>query len=379
MSSHQVASWIEEEVFSSGDLFFDEILDAIQNAKRSVEVETFIFANDTLGRRVAQVLKAAAARRVRVRLCVDGVGSWAIERDFWRELMNSGVECKVYHALPWQRGSNGLTFSLARINRRNHRKLWIIDHEIAFVGSMNVSENHLESVKGENAWRDVGVKLKGPPVVWLRAAFETVWQSKTRSRHWKRFSELASRSGLGRSGRELVEFNLSRAARRRKNWTLFRRIENSKNCVWLVNPYFVPCRQLVSSLKSAAIRGVDVRLVIPTQSDVFFMPIIAKSYFGMLLKHGVKIYEFQPSMLHAKIVVIDDWVRIGSSNLNHRSLLHDLEVNVILKMERSLQTVRTQIFEYIKESVPARFQDWRMRGWPRMALEHVLGLLKRWI
>jgi cardiolipin synthase len=132
-------------------------------------------------------------------------------------------------------------------------------------------------------------------------------------------------------------------------------------------------------LKSAAIRGVDVRLVIPTQSDVFFMPIIAKSYFGMLLKHGVKIYEFQPSMLHAKIVVIDDWVRIGSSNLNHRSLLHDLEVNVILKMERSLQTVRTQIFEYIKESVPARFQDWRMRGWPRMALEHVLGLLKRWI
>jgi len=346
-SSH---NWTDEVVFHSGDCFFDQVLTAINNAERSVEFEVFIFESDALGHRVAESLARAALRGVRVRLCVDGVGSWRVSPDLLDKLERAGVEWKFYHPLPWHSRAGEFALSLGKLNRRNHRKLWIIDHEVAFVGSMNVSSVHSVSHFGEKAWRDIGVKLKGPPLVWLRAAFESVWQPERRARHWREISESALSFGAGRSGRSLVELNLSRASRRRKNRDIVRRIRSARDRVWLIKPYFVPSLNLLLALKDAAARGVDVRVLVPKKSDLFFMAILGRTYFKRLVTNGVRVYEYLPSMLHAKIALIDDWVRVGSSNLNQRSLLHDLEVNVILCKRSSILSVEQQVHSDFEQS-----------------------------
>ena len=371
--------WTEETVFHSGDSFFDEVLAAIDVAKRSIEVEVFIFRADQLGTRVCESLAKASRRGVRVRLLVDGIGSWRLSPKAIEALESAGVECRIYHPLPWQSQSGGLSLNLARLNRRNHRKLWIIDHETVFVGSMNVSEVHSESVMGAQAWRDIGVRLKGPPIVWLRAAFEGLWQRNVRARHWRKLLESASRSGLGRLGRELVEINQSYASRRRKNQKFIKRLADATQRVWLVNPYFVPSLSMLKALRRAAKRNVDVRILVPARSDLFFMPYIARKYFGWLLRNRIRIFEYQPSMLHAKIALVDDWVRIGSSNLNQRSLLHDLEVNVILRHKASIQSIEARVQEDFRRSSEVSLIQWKKRGWIHRGLELLVALFRRWL
>ena len=372
--------WSEEEVYHQGDRFFDAWIDAIERASRSVELETFIFDDDPVGQRFAAALGQAARRGVRVRLCVDGVGSWRFESRYRSELTAAGVECRIFHPLPWQSSRKGWAQSLARLNRRNHRKLCIIDHEVAFVGSLNLSAVHSERHMGGRAWRDVGVQLRGKPIVWLRAAFETVWQPRRRARYWKRLSERASRLSQDRFGRACVELTLSRASRRRKNREFCRRISEATSRVWLVNPYFVPSVALLQALKTAASKRIDVRIILPAQSDHFFMPLVSRGFYRGLLRSGVKIHEFVPSMIHAKTVVIDDWVRVGSSNLNHRSIVHDLEVNVVLRSEPSIRSVVRQF-----EEDQARSREITLESHERFlvrlkrALSSWLGIFKWWL
>jgi cardiolipin synthase len=375
----QPPGWSSEEVIHRGDEFFDRTIEAIDAARISIDFEVFIFKLDRLGTRVAEALCNAARRGVRVRLLVDGVGSWDMTRPSIEQIKLAGVDLRFYHPLPWHPKSGGIAVSLARLNRRNHRKLWVIDEKIAFVGSMNVTELHSESLSGPVAWRDVGAIVSGSGVTWLRMAFETAWSDRKDSALWRSESRRIERNSLSRSDRALVELNRSFASRRRKNRSFVDRILNANQRVWLINPYFVPSFSLLAALKSASRRKVDVRILVPKKSDVFFMPILARRYFGWLIKHGVAIHEFQPAMLHAKIALIDDWARIGSSNLNHRSLLHDLEVNITLRDQSSLQSIEKRMRDELSASLRIELGDWKRRKWPHRVLEAVAGLIRRWV
>lgn len=374
--------WDEEIVFDDGDLFFNQLEQEISQSKSTVDLETYIFGNDAIGHRIANVLCNAAQRGVAVRVMVDGIGSSGWTKTYAEKLEKAGVKYRVYHELPWeefwQRKNEVISrfFSMIKvINRRNHRKVCIIDNASAFLGSMNISATHSRSIEGPAAWHDIGVKVSGVSVKDLNFAFDRTW---TRRGH--RFpKKLTREQRRGESFSPLVQLNITRRLRIKNNALLLSKISSAQSRIWIMNPYFVPTQGLVMALKESASRGVDVKLIGPSKSDVFFIPFVSSLFYFVLLKAGVKVFQYLPSILHAKTVIIDDWARIGSSNLNHRSFLHDQEVDVLLSSEESKQRLEDIFLTDLKECREIKEEDWNRLGFIERLLCRVALLFRYWM
>lgn len=327
--------WLREQLLSDGDQFFDSLIVGIGAAISSIDIEAYIFCDDPLGQRVEQALIAAASRGVRVRVIVDGIGSQGWVYSLGARLKRDGIETKVYHPLPWQalpvsRGEHDVHLGVLKlfsvINRRNHRKLCIVDNWSVWLGSLNIWDVTLPSKRGENAWRELGLKMEGESAIYLKASFDFIWYSRTgRFRRIRR----SAKKMIKQADSVGIRLNVLLPSRLAQYQDLIDRINQAQKRVWIVNAYFVPARSLIEALGSAAGRGVDVRVLTPLQSDVKFMPWVAHTFFNTLSAAGVGIYCYTKSILHAKYMLIDDAAIVGSSNLNHRSLLHDLELDIL--------------------------------------------------
>ncbi|MFZ9520597.1 MAG: phospholipase D-like domain-containing protein [Silvanigrellaceae bacterium] len=339
--------WEAEELLIDGDSYFAKVIEAIDTAKHRVYLESYIFEYDSLGRKLMGSLFAAQARGVEIKILIDGVGSANLIGSMLRPLREQGLEIRVHHPLPWQiipsismtRGF-GLP-SLLRIfsyaNSRNHRKMVLVDGHIAFVGSLNVAEVHLAEVMGEHAWHDLGVRVEGELCQLLERMFLKAWGKSWRAGKHGILSPLLTLSRfVGKSSSEWIVRNDGRSMRHASFQQRLRAIRNAQKRIWIANAYFVPSGALLRGLMAAAKRGVDVRILLPRISDVHFMPWISRAFYETLIKFGVKVYEFTPRVLHAKAMLLDEKCWIGSSNLNHRSLLHDYELDVILSDDRVL-------------------------------------------
>lgn len=374
--------WETEDVFFDGDAFFDAMIEAIGSARRSVTLEAYIFAWDTLGRRVATALAEAAGRGLSVRVVVDSLGSRLSKGPLLRALEGTGAECRVYHQFSWERvpsakgrRPHSLLRLLADANRRNHRKVCVTDGETAFVGGMNVWDVHLRSVHGDAAWADAGVRLRGAGVQVLAAAFERIWPTRMVRDAWARRGP-----GVGRrrSDHPLVRLNDSRRRRRRAYRELLERLDQARTCIWLATAYFAPTLAFRRTLKEAASRGVDVRILLPQRSDVFFMPWAARALSASLLSAGVRVFEYLPSILHAKVTIVDGEVTLGSSNLNSRSLVHDLEVDVILTSEPTRWAVTRHFLKCLEVSRELHATDEPLPWWQRL-VGRILLTFRHWL
>lgn len=385
------ALWLKENVLTEGDLFFDSLLREISAAGTSVSLETFIFEDSPLGTRVLEALVAAARRGVRVRLLVDGLGSAAWVRKRGVALSEAHFELRVFHPLPvfllpwFSFGANGLAHFFAllrRINRRDHRKVCVIDVKTAWVGSFNISSNHLGGARVADhtnrlqgrpyGWRDTAARVEGRAVGDLQRGFDDIWRrawglSAARF-HAPRPAFLRAPSALSVAKSSWVASSLVRLnTRRQARLVLYRdllfRITKARQRIWITNAYFVPDGALVRALSAAARSGLDVRILVPAVSDVPFMPFVSAAFYFALLRAGVRIFEFTDGVLHAKTMLIDSWVSVGSTNLNHRSLLHDLEADVVLLQPDSIVHMR-QIFENdLAHAREVSMRDWRERPW----------------
>lgn len=361
-----------------GDLFFDQLEEAIHGATKSIELEFYIFAVDHTGMRIFGALERAVARGVVVRLLIDGIGSTAFARQFRQRAKDSGILVRVFHEAPWHRWwplgepvpEKRSTWRkiFRRINNRNHRKVVVIDGRTAFVGSFNVTKYHLASQMGEAAWRDTGVIVEGSEVRVLTQTFEDIWAG--RLQRLKR--KFRRKRGLFSS--PLVRLNVTGKQRRESYIDLLVRLLAARKRVWITNAYFVPDGSLLRVLSVVAREGVDVRILVPGFSDVVFIPWVASAFHFGLLSAGVKIFEYRGSVLHAKTMLIDDWGLIGSSNLNHRSLLHDLEADIVVTGETSLDVMQQQFALDLRRSVELTLENWQQR--PR--LERFLGRVLLW-
>ncbi len=336
-------AWTEERLFFDGDGYFNALLAAIDGARESVVLETYIYYPDEMGRWLEQHLIAAARRGVRVRVVVDGIGANSWIQNWDPKLERSGVQVKVWSPVfvgPFLMGiargllrKRGVSRLLSQTNRRTHRKYCVIDGRTAFVGSFNIARQHLPKFHGPGAWRDTGLRLEGSQVAHISHAFDHAWDrgyTPAGKRRWfgrRRLPRLHADS--------LVRLNLTRAYRRRFWRDLLARLRGAERRVWITNPYLAPTHSLLKALTRARQRGVDVRILVPARSDVFFMRWVATSYYWALLAGGVRVFEYQPSFLHAKSVIIDDWAMVGTSNMNTRSFLHDLEIDIVLAGERA--------------------------------------------
>ena len=336
-----MSTWRDEQLFFETTPFFNSLLRDIRAAKKTITYECYIFEEGKLAHKIESALVDATQRGVHVRLMVDSVGT----------------PTKFSAPIPFKRFNPWLKW----LNSRNHRKICVIDHEIAYVGGMNVNDAHTD-------WRDTGVRLMGGPIDILSFAFNWAW-----SKRWKPLEK----SFLPHS--PIIRLNVGRLDRRKLYLDLLQHIRNSKTKIWFTTAYFIPARSLVRALRTAAKRGVDVRILVPGVSDVPFTKWISYAFYKALLDCGVQIFEYQSSILHAKSTLIDDWAVVGSSNLNHRSLISDLEVDIVLTRDESRLTLREQFLKDISQSEKITHSELEKKSWIERLLGRLLLVVRAWI
>lgn len=355
-------TWEQIQIFHSGDEFFTELISSIRRAQKTITLEFYIFEIDALTDILLKELQLAVLRGCEVRLLVDGVGSLFYLDALQKRCVREGVHFRTYHPLPsflqWVARLPQELFSktpgfFRRANRRNHRKTVVIDSEIAFIGSFNMTRVHFEKMVGLLAWRDSAVKIKGEGIESLIAAFDVAWAfARKTPLAPTHMAFLREKITTVLRGHEMLRLNVNDKIRRHLYKDLCRRILHAKTRVYVVTAYFLPKRAVLRALAKAAKRGVDVKIIIPGPSDIPLVKWAAYELPHKLQKEGVQLYEYQKRVLHAKYMVIDDWSTIGSFNLNHRSILHDLEVEAVITDAESLSNITQQFAKDIQASKP---------------------------
>ncbi len=332
-------NWDSVRLYFSGDEYFHEVIQAIEQSQSEILIESYIFDMDPIGIRILRSLAKAQERGVRVQILIDGVGgfNWAVAlRKFSKE---NHLQFRIYHPIPLRldflkkiswKSLRRILFLLKKINKRNHRKIILIDQQTAFMGSLNISQVHSEEFMGPSVWRDTGIQVSGPSLIGLKTVCVKTWQ-RSQMDGLLRAPTLRHKNQLQLKSDEVLRLNST------VKWRFFllrdlnRRMRTAHKRILITNAYFLPRRSILRSLMKAARKGVYVGLCLPSITDVQAVRWASRSLYIRLIKAGVHIFEFQGRVLHAKTLIIDDnWATVGSHNLNHRSLNHDLEVEVVL-------------------------------------------------
>ncbi|MBD7987418.1 cardiolipin synthase [Luteimonas sp. Sa2BVA3] len=303
---------------------YDALLADIAAATKHVHLEYYIYEPDRTGAALRDALAARARAGVEVRLLVDAIGS-ARSRRFFQPLLDAGGEVAWFHPMRF-----GHVWRRPWANLRTHRKIVVIDGRVAYTGGMNVTDEQDERL-GDQAYRDLHLRLEGEVVRRLQLVFCEDWAYATGSRD---FLSSVARDTPPDTGPGPIRAQVL-VSGPDSPWEAIHRmhvsaIHAAKRRVWMTTPYFVPGEAAMMALTSAAAAGLDVRLLVPRESDSKLVTLAARSYFGALLLAGVKIYEYGPRMLHSKSLLVDDeLVLVGSANFDHRSFRLNFEVSVL--------------------------------------------------
>ena len=350
----------------SGAMYFPQLLAAIESARRSVWVETYIFADDEIGARVAAALAAAAARGVEVYVVIDGYGGGEHARALVAELGQHGAQVRVYRPERWWRLERKLL-------RRLHRKMVVVDDAIAFVGGINIIDdhNHPAGEKGRLGPRfDFAVMLEGPIVGGVAHAAHRLWWTLSLGERLNeravpppRLSRIAPPFADGVTAQLLLRDNFRN--RRSIERAYLAEIESSRDEVLIACAYFLPGRRLRAALRAATRRGVRVRLLLQGRVEYAVQHYAQRALYATLLADGIEIHEYLPSYLHAKVAVIDGrWATVGSSNIDPYSLLLAREANVVVFDEGFAGELATVLNHAISEqSALVKPDDHAARGW----------------
>ncbi len=351
------------DLLVDGPTTYDAMLLAIQNAKNHINMETFIIENDEIGQRFAKLLVSKQNAGVQVNLIYDSVGSMNTPTAFFMPLIESGGNVLEFNPVNPLKAPK-----FWQVSRRDHRKLLIVDGQVAFVGGINISSvyssgsfGRSKPTKGDMAWRDTHLRLAGPVVSEFQKLFMATWLEQ-------KGKPLASKDyfpELGSKGNEVVRAIGSSPEEPYSQIyaTLLSAINSAETRIFLTNAYFVPDLQMLSALKEAVQRGVDVRLLLPEKTDSMLVFYASRSYYDELLEAGVKIYERQDAMLHAKTALIDGvWSTIGSTNLDWRSFTNNQEINAVLLGQDFGDKMQAMFEKDLESSKLVTLDAWRERS-----------------
>ncbi len=304
------------------------MLDAIQAARDHIHLEYYIFEPDGVGTPIRDALIAKLREGLKVRLLVDGMGSPALAKRggrnaFLNEYLKLGGEFAVFHPARFAR-------LRPLVNLRTHRKILICDGVVGFTGGVNVTESENESIRSD-AFRDTHLRFEGPVVRWLQFVFLQDWAYACGESARRSLSpDLIVHSEPGTVPIQVVASGPDTSGEAIHR-ALVDAVHTARQRVWLTTPYFVPTEVALYALTDAAMRGVDVKLLVPAKGDSKLVTAAARSYFDELQAAGVKVFEYQRSMLHAKTIVVDDlYVQMGTANFDHRSFRLNFEVTVVV-------------------------------------------------
>ena len=358
------------ELLVDGGPYFSALMERIFAARRSIYVETYILRNDRTGRRVTEGLRQRAREGLDVALIYDGFGSLGLDPELIAELRSDGVELHEYRPL--------LTAEGRPWRARNHRKLSVFDGRIGLIGGMNISDEYAASDDGGNDWRDTAVLVEGPAVLQLEDMFRALWRAQ--AKRSLRSSRGAPPEAFADG--EAVRFvgTYSRRERAEVRHSYLRAILGAKKSIRITNAYFNPDRGIYRALRRSAKHGVEVELILSGMTDVRFVMHVSRGLYAGLLRAGVKIYEWNQTVLHAKTAVIDgEWSTVGSANLNHRMVWHDLEVNAIVQGKQTAAALERQFELDRARCREIRREDWARRPVGARAMQWGAGLFRRLI
>lgn len=346
------------ELLHGGDALFTRFVELCDAARHEIVFETYIFCHDRIGRMVSEALQRAARRGVRVRVVTDGLGTAKLDLfDAWPA---AGIERRIYN--PHVFGPKGFS--------RTHRKLAVIDERYAFVGGINVVDDYYNGDHRLDHPRwDFAVQAEGPVVADVRAALEKQWRrlESAATRAARRKPQRPQRPALPPPGEPAVAF-VSRDNFRHRHTienAYLLALAHARHQVLLANPYFVPGRRLRRAMLAAAARGVDVRLVVGCK-EFFLLDCAVPWLYGRLLKAGVRIAEYNKTLLHGKVAIVDDsWGTVGSSNLDAFSLLVNQEANLVIVNDPILDELKRAILKAYDDGVEIDVARYTARPWWR--------------
>ncbi len=347
---------------------FGIIFDAIRGARELICLEFYIFRNDETGTELAEILKQKAAEGVRVCLLYDHFGSLTTPLRFWKGLEQAGVEVRASRPFKWA--------SPLHYIHRDHTKLIIVDGKTAFTGGLNIANEYrgYHRLRKHTGWRDTGIFMEGPVAAMLLNRFRSTWLL------WKgrEIPAACTATSFVDGVPVLPIFTHSSRSRRWMRKLLYYSINNASASICLTTAYFTPSRRMIEVLGNAVGRGVEVRLLLPGTSDVSSAHYAGRAFFSRLLKAGVRIFNYNGEILHAKTAVFDSiWLIIGSANLDFQSLRRNDEGNVGIS-DRAFGSQMTAIFEEdLLKSEEITLGAWRTRPlWDKLR-EHFFALFRR--
>ena len=369
-----------------GPATYDAMLKTIRGARDTINFETYIFEDDEVGRRFADVLLQKQAEGVQVNLIYDSVGCLTTPTAFFQRLRAGGIQAIEFNPIDPSKAHGKWL-----LTQRDHRKILVVDGTVAFTGGINISSVYSKSVSGrfhygdaqrisrvQHSWRDTDVQIEGPAVAEFQKLFLETWAREKGLESNRNYFP-----PLKQEGNDLMRVIGSSPGRmNRITYMMYvSAFTYAENFIHLTTPYFVPDEQIVKALTNAAERGVDVKIILPGASDSVLVFYAGRSYYSHLLKSGVKLYERRTdSMLHAKTAVIDSiWSTVGSTNMDLLSFLNNDEVNAVI-LSGAFATKMEAVFEEdLRESNQIHLEEWKRRPLMNHVKEWFTRLLAHWL
>jgi phosphatidylserine/phosphatidylglycerophosphate/cardiolipin synthase-like enzyme len=349
------------------------MLEQIAGAQEQIELELYLVEAGACAETIVQALVLAAERGVRVRCLFDDYGSLAFTLNLRQRLTHAGVELRFYNRLNWRRWVGNFY--------RDHRKLLLVDQRLAVVGGTGVTDEFWTPGHDTSEWHEVMVEISGPLVIDWQLLFDRQWIANRYRRAWRP----AAHFGLPRlprvpdKGEGMGRVAYADARQHRDILqSLFRALNSGQKRVWMATPYFLPTWKIRRSLRKAAARGVDVRLLLTgPRTDHPSVRYAGHRYYPRLLKAGVQIFEYQPCFLHLKMVLVDDWVSIGSCNFDHWNLRFNLEANLEALDPSLTAAVEASFVRDFGLSQLVSLEEWQRRPLWRRVKQRIWGWVDR--
>lgn len=354
------------DMYTDGYAMLQALMHEISLAKHHIHLQFYIFENDPVGRLLRDLLIDKAREGVKIRLLYDDVGCWKVNRLFYDEMLCEGIEVQSFLKVRFPRFTS-------KVNYRNHRKIAIIDGKVGFIGGMNIAERYLKGFSW-GIWRDTHLRIKGKAVYGLQTSFLTDWyfvdrMLLTSSEYFPKIEE---------EGDVVAQIVNSDPV---GGWHdimqgLVKALCSAKRYFYIETPYLLPTDEVIIALQTAALAGVDVRIMLPKRADAFIIHKGSLSYLDELMRAGVKVYLYRKGFLHSKVWVSDDeWASVGSTNMDFRSFEHNFEVNAFLYDREMALRLKEIFLADQKNSLSLSRKIWSKRSWKSKITESIVRLL----
>lgn len=354
------------KVYTDGASKFEALIDDLSKAKRYINLQYYIILDDEIGTRVADVLIERARAGVAVHVIYDNVGSLDTHRRYFKRMRAAGIEVYPFFKVSFPPFGT-------RINWRNHRKICVIDGEVGYIGGMNIADRYITGGKCFDSWRDTHLRLVGPAVASLQYAFAVDWNFM--GQPLLDDSVEQDNPAPGDMGVQLITSGPT------SQWSniammYHKAIANARHRVYIQTPYFLPTEGLLKALQAAALARVDVRIMMPRRTDSRLLQYASFSYIAECLSAGIKIYLYNPGMMHAKTLIVDDEiVSVGSTNFDFRSFEHNFEANLFVYSPRFTQEMAEIFHRDMRQCTRLYQATWSRRRRSLKVAESVVRLL----